>query len=122
MARLHVPLRLLARFAAPLVLLMISVHALTPLGQPMQRAPGSAFSAETVEVSLRSGQRAALVKQAEALAPMPAVPSLGAAQTFSRAIAALSPPAAVPGLGSTGPPRLARTAFSPLSPRAPPAA
>lgn len=107
------------RFVAPLLLLMISVHAVTPLGEPAQRVAGSAFSAETEEVSLRSGQRGDVIKQAEvpqppALRPAPLLATRG---DLSARLAAQAP-----GLGPTGPPSLARSSFSPLSPRAPPAA
>lgn len=119
MAASTVPLQLLRRFVAPLLLLMISVHALTPLGQPLQRISGSAFSAETVEVSLRSGQRGQVMKQ-QAEAPRPVL--IEASATFPLEAVVSEPAAAVPSLGPTGPPFPGRTSFSPLSPRAPPAA
>jgi len=122
MAACSVPLQLLRRFVAPLLLLMISVHALTPLGQPLQRVSGSAFSAETVEVSLRSGQRGSLVKQVEA-PRVPAIDVDGAMPVPQPIVVpAFARSAPAPGLGPTGPPPAGRTSFSPLSPRAPPAA
>ena len=121
MAVHSVPLQLFRRFIAPLLVLMISVHALTPLGQPLQRLSGSAFSAETVEVSLRSGQRGEVVKH-QAEAPRPVV--LGDAGAAPLVVTTVMQRArVVPGLGPTGPPPpVSRTSFSPLSPRAPPAA
>ncbi|MCW1427701.1 hypothetical protein [Novosphingobium sp. JCM 18896] len=121
MAASTVPLQLLRRFVAPLLLLMISVHALTPLGQPLQRISGSAFSAETVEVSLRSGQRGQVIKQ-QAEAPEPVLAEMPAMVTVPREAFVSATAPAVPGLGQTGPPLAGRTSFSPLSPRAPPAA
>ena len=120
MAARHASSRLFWRLVAPLLLLVISVHAVTPLGQPLQRVAGSAFSAETVDVSLRSGQRSAVVKQAEVPKPPAAIlPSIVPLPVIAPAH---EPPAMVPGLGATGPPPTARTSFRPVSPRAPPAA
>ncbi|MEJ5975233.1 hypothetical protein WG901_01190 [Novosphingobium sp. PS1R-30] len=120
MAVSTVPLQLFRRFIAPLLLLVISVHALTPLGQPLQRVSGSAFSAETVEVSLRSGQRGQVIKQAEA--PKPMLADLPVTAPMPRQAEVSAARSVIPGLGPTGPPPASRTIFSPLSPRAPPAA
>lgn len=123
MATLHGSLRFLRLFVVPILLVVISVHAVTPLGQPLQRVAGSAFSAETADVSLRSGQRNVVVKQGE-VPRQPAVPLATVWSTGLPPLAAAVPAAkpATRGLGSTGPPLTARISFGPLSPRAPPAA
>ena len=123
MVQLRVPHVLLWRFVAPLLMLMISVHALIPLGQSQQRASGSAFSAETAEVSLRRGQRGAGLDQ-YAVAKPPAPPMPAVPRELRPSIISLVQEAEpmVPGLGPTGPPLAARTSFSPVAPRAPPAA
>lgn len=119
MAVSTVPLQLIRRIVAPLLLLVISIHALTPLGQPLPHLSGSAFSAETAEVSLRSGQRGQVIKQ-QAESPRPLLAKADAAVVLPIAtLAAAAPP--VPGLGSAGPPLAGRASFSPLAPRAPPA-
>jgi len=120
MARLHGPL-MLFRCAIALLVLMIAVHALTPVGPPVQRLAGSAFNAATVDVSLRVDQRTAIVKSAET----PKLPVVTAPVPSVIASIGLFPAARVPtpsSLGQTGPPQAARSSFSPLSPRAPPAA
>jgi hypothetical protein len=116
------PLRLVRRFIAPLLLLMITVHALMPLGQPAQRIAGSAFSAETADVSLRSGQRATVAKAAGAL-KLP-VPSLPRGSMLAPVVSIAAPTGAATRFrfSARAPPADARTSFSPLSPRAPPAA
>lgn len=121
MAAPTVPLQLLRRFIAPLLLLMISAHALLPLGQPLQRVSGSAFSAETVEVSLRSGERGQLIKRVVA-APEPALTARSTVAAIPRKVMASAPAPAMSGMGPRGPPRAGRESFGPLSPRAPPAA
>jgi len=123
---LHGSLRLLRLLVVPLLLMVICVHAVTPLDQPLQRGTGSAFSAETADVSLRSGQRGAVIKQAEAPrhpAALPAAPWATRVLPLAAAVPAASP--ALRGLGASGPPApmpMARISFGPLSPRAPPAA
>ena len=119
MAALIVPFRLFRRLIAPLLLVMICVHALTPLNPPSGRVSGSAFSAQTADVSLRAGHRSAVIKQAEV--PRPPVPLPEPVGIVPVAAFAALLPASVPGLGPTGPPP-ATTSFRPLSPRAPPAA
>ena len=116
------PFRLIPCLVAPLLLLVISVHALTPLGQPLQRGAGSAFSAETADVSLRPGQRAALVKQAELPRPPGTLPRAAVSRPpLTMAAPAVRTP--MPAIGARGPPCVAAgITLSPLSPRAPPAA
>lgn len=121
MAKLHGLSALLGRFVVPLLLLMISVHALTPLGQPLQRLSGSAFSAETTEVSLRSGQRGAIVKQSEITKPPVPIPAVAFPLALVQITAFTVLVVSVPGLGPTGPPLTERIGSSPLLPRAPPA-
>lgn len=120
MASLH-PLLRLPRFAvAAVVVLMIGLHAMIPLGQPAGRQAGSAFSAETAEVSLRSGEGLAIVQQAEIASPPVASLPYFAIAAALKPVWQAQPPASP--FDATGPPSAGRTSFSPLSPRAPPAA
>lgn len=52
-----------------LLLALILLHALLPLGSPLARASGSAFSAATVEVSLAPPRGSEILEDARAAAP-----------------------------------------------------
>lgn len=118
MALSQIPSRLFRRFIAAMLLVMICVHAVTPLGQPARKVTGSAFSAETHDVSLRSGQYAAVIKQVEH-APYPAILPETPVELSVSAFA-LPPVEREYSVAATGPPPL-QTRISPLSARAPPA-
>ncbi|MBB4859533.1 hypothetical protein HNO88_002862 [Novosphingobium chloroacetimidivorans] len=62
----------LFRLWAALLLATIGLQALEPVVTPLQRAPGSAFSAATADVALASSRRAEIA-QPQAL-PTPALP------------------------------------------------
>lgn len=109
-------LRTIWRMVAAALLLIVFLHAATPLAEPLARTSGSAFSAATGDVSLKSGGNQAVARQAlriEPSAPLPwPPPPLVRADGRTGGAAfpeARGPPAAV-------------TVFAPLSPRAPPAA
>jgi len=51
------------------LLLTILGHALVPIGSPLARTTGSAFSASTADVSLGAARREARVAAAQALEP-----------------------------------------------------
>lgn len=57
------PLTLLMRMIAALMLATIGVHAAAPASQPLERGHGSAFSASTYNVSLKSDREAATVER-----------------------------------------------------------
>jgi hypothetical protein len=120
----HVSSRLLRRIVAQVVLAMIVIHALIPLGQPLQRVSGSPFSAETIEVSLRADHRAPVIRQVEApqpqLQPLPDTAMIGAA---AQPVATPAGSGAMPAAsGPARPPLLTSAGFTPHTPRAPPAA
>lgn len=103
------PLTLLMRLIAALMLATIGVHAAAPASQPLERGHGSAFSASTYNVSLKSDRRAAAVERLaiepvdgdiRELAPHPLVVSQSARP--APAYGAQAPPAAVP-IASTRP-------------------
>lgn len=109
------------RCVIALLVLVVCVHALAPFGESSQRLAGSAFSAGTEDVSLRAGQGAAVTKLTEALKPP--VTMITAVLAMERPTLLLPAPGEIPfGLGATGPPSTATISFSPISPRAPPAA
>ena len=108
-----------------LILAAIFAHALLPVGSPMDRTFGSAFSATTFDVSLAPrGEASTLLVQQEtgssaglggpdpALSPAAVLPTSGALSAFARAPAPASP--AAPELRS--PPARSK----PYAPRAPP--
>jgi hypothetical protein len=113
-------LRASRRLVAAFLLIVAAAHASAPFGQPLERTAGSAFSGSTADVSLLSRRQAtASVKRVRPARPLLAPPP--AALRDHDAIAPAPAWAMSSGLGQTGPPDL-RTGFSPLSPRAPPAA
>ena len=57
------PLALLMRIIAALMLATIGVHAAAPASQPLERGHGSAFSASTYNVSLKSDRESAAVER-----------------------------------------------------------
>ncbi len=57
------PLALLMRMIAALMLATIGVHAAAPASQPLERTQGSAFSASTYNVSLKSDRESATVER-----------------------------------------------------------
>lgn len=69
---------LLVRIVAALMLATIGVHAATPASQPLERGHGSAFSAATYNVSLKSDrataaiERPAIVPVGDGVAPVAA--------------------------------------------------
>lgn len=101
-----------------LLLLVVGAHAASPLGQPLERGAGSAFSAATADVALKSGSLLVIAKRiAPVIPPLPPV-----AIAIARAPVTHAMPSQRHGLAAqTGPPA-AETSFSPLAPRAPPAA
>lgn len=105
--------------AAALLLLVVAAHAAAPVSQPLQRTSGSAFSAATAEVTLSCSGSIVVAKTA---LPdnSPAPPHILALESFPACPVADARPHGI-ALGSTGPPA-ARASFSPLNPRAPPAA
>lgn len=113
---LHIGRRLLLW----LLLLVVAAHAASPLGQPLERAAGSAFSAATADVALKTGPAPVIAKRIVPVTPLPLL--------LVAAIAIACAPL-LPGLpvrsgsrpAQTGPP-VAETSFSPLAARAPPAA
>jgi hypothetical protein len=116
---------LLRRLVGPLLVLMIALYAvMMPLGHPSERlaerTSGSAFSAETVEVSLRTRLRAAVDQASEVLKP-----KLEPAPILRRVLLATGwsePLHLLPGFILSSPPATTRTRFTSISPRAPPAA
>ncbi|VXC72782.1 hypothetical protein [Sphingomonas sp. AX6] len=56
-------LALLMRMIAALMLATIGVHAAAPASQPLERGHGSAFSASTYNVSLKSDRESAAVER-----------------------------------------------------------
>lgn len=101
-----------------LLLLVVAAHAASPLGQPLERAPGSAFSAATHDVAVTAGATLTIIKRiAPAALPLPAlVPVIAATRS-----APIERAASGDRTRQTGPPA-AETSFSPLAARAPPAA
>jgi hypothetical protein len=57
------PLALMMRMIAALMLATIGVHAAAPASQPLERGHGSAFSASTYNVSLKSDRESAVVER-----------------------------------------------------------
>ncbi len=113
-------LQALRRLVAATLLLVVAAHAAAPFTQPSERASGSAFSAAASDVSLACGQPSAIIKRS-----LPSSPAVPVFVTSARLVAEPSVQHCRPlmaGLGPTGPPLLATTSFSPLAPRAPPAA
>lgn len=106
------------RIIAAVLLLVIATHAISPVGQPLNRDVGSAFSAATANVSLACAQQVLVVKNTlpdNSPQPLPAMLALALV-----AVAVTDCRSHEIGLGPTGPP-YARIAFHPLNPRAPPA-
>jgi hypothetical protein len=104
--------------ASAFLLFAIVAHAVAPLEPDHRQSRGSAFSASTAEVSLKSGTRALVAKASvrlEPLVPVLDVPVLLTAMTV------LPTPSVPHGLSGTLP-RLARAVLQRINPRAPPAA
>lgn len=102
-----------------LLLFVVVAHAVAPIDQEHGRHPGSAFSASTEEVLLKSDTPALVAKALAGLDPqgaLPEVPSLVAT--------AAADPASRPVGGRFGiaPPRISWMALGPIGPRAPPLA
>ena len=70
-ADIQAPARGTRAFALSLWILLATIlgHALMPVGSPMARAAGSAFSASTADVALGTSRREAVSKMGEALEP-----------------------------------------------------
>ena len=107
------------RTVAAALLLVVTAHAATPVSQPLQRTSGSAFSAATADVTLSCSTSVVVTKTA---LPdnSPAPPHALTVETFPACAVTDGRPRGI-ALGATGPPA-AQTSFSPLNPRAPPAA
>lgn len=103
------------RTVAAALLLVVTAHAAAPPAEALSRTAGSAFSAATADVSLKSRGKIVLIRedrQIEPPRPVEAVPTLvSVAPTVTRRFHSRPP--------TRGPP-VAATSFSPLSPRAPP--
>lgn len=102
--------------AAILILLVVVAHAIAPIEDEHARGRGSAFSASTAEVSLKSGSRVAVAKDVVPLEPMEPVFALLVLPDIE-ARPATPPVLSMLGIASL----LAETTLSPISPRAPPA-
>lgn len=109
------PLARIMRMIAALMLATIGVHAAAPASQPLERGHGSAFSASTYNVSLKSDRESAVVERV-AIEPVgdgvsaisPSAARTLAAKPSLRAAVARAPPAA-PRLtrpAPTGPPAI----------------
>lgn len=107
------------RAVAAALLLVIGVHAAVPVGQPLQRQAGSAFSAATADVSLSQVRREHASRwQAQRHAPpLLAIRSAAAGNPAQAAVTG-----ARFALYDANAPPSARASFYPLAPRAPPAA
>lgn len=105
------------RAVAAALLLVIGIHAAAPVGQPLQRQAGSAFSAATADVSLSQTRRAGVTKRQVARNALPP-------RRIVLALAMTQAPEADAGFAAydANAPPLTRLSFSPLAPRAPPAA
>ncbi len=101
-----------------LLLLVIAAHAAAPLGQPLERAAGSAFSAATADVAVKAGPTLPIAKRIAPIAPPP-LPIAPAAVRLPMRPAVPSQPGG--GLTAQIGPPAAETSFSPLAARAPPA-
>jgi hypothetical protein len=101
-----------------LLLAVIAAHAVSPLGGPLERAAGSAFSAATADVAVKAGPALAVAKRIVALTPTPLIATLAIARASSLPVMRTRFRVDV---WQTGPPA-AETSFSPLAARAPPAA
>lgn len=55
------------------LLLLITIHAMAPFSQPLERSNGSAFSAATGDVSLAAPQQADSGKRLVGIAPIPEI-------------------------------------------------
>lgn len=64
---------LLARFAALAMMLTVAFHAAQPVGAPVERVSGSAFSAATSDVAVAPDRREAVRKAIVLPAPAPGV-------------------------------------------------
>lgn len=113
------PLRKLPRriwsAVTALLLAVVMAHAVAPMQQDQGRSRGSAFSASTPEVSLRSGATAIVAK--ELLKFEPRLPSHA---TVAVAPVGFEPDRAVGSAHRDAAPGTADPALHPLSPRAPP--
>jgi len=117
MTRAHDLLNIGRSLLLALLLLVVAAHAASPLAQPLERAPGSAFSAATHDVAVTAGASLTIIKRiAPAAPPLPVIAPVIAAMLLPPIEPALTGGEAP----QTGPPA-AETSFSPLAPRAPPA-
>lgn len=120
MSGVDLPQPLLPRLYALLCAVLLAtacLQAVGPIGAPLERTQGSAFSAATDDVALAQVRRSEAARPAPALLAMPAAPVRAAVP--SPAAAPAQPPLARP--RSTGPPPYP---WQPLQtgPRAPPLA
>ncbi|MET0587656.1 MAG: hypothetical protein ABWZ75_03960 [Novosphingobium sp.] len=119
MLKLNGLMQMAWRTVAALLLLVVTAHAATPVTQPLQRTSGSAFSAATADVTLSCSTSVVVTKTALP-GNSPAPPHALTVETFPACAVSEARPRGI-ALGATGPPA-AQTSFSPLNPRAPPAA
>lgn len=119
MRKLNGLMQMAWRTVAATLLLVVTAHAAAPVSQPLQRTSGSAFSAATADVTLTCSTSVVIAKTA---LPdnSPAPPGALTVETFPACAVTDARPHGI-ALGAAGPP-LALTSFSPLNPRAPPAA
>ena len=109
------PLLYVRRLAGLLLLLTVMFHAAAPVGAPLDRQRGSAFSSATADVTLKARAKAVTAEATVALEP-PAPPL-----RFARQAAVVLADGPRGQFAARAPPAAATT-FAPLAPRAPPAA
>lgn len=101
-----------------ILLFVVMAHAVAPVEQDHAQGRGSAFSASTEDVSLKSGTRTVVAKEVVRLEP------LGPVAAVSIPIVAVlaGPVQTAPMAFAAAAPSLAGITLTPISPRAPPAA
>jgi|GEM_PF-1595517 hypothetical protein len=115
----RLPLLIVIRLWAALLLVAIGLQAATPVGAPLEQRHGSAFSAATYEVAL-AFQRNERSETRESLIPQP-VPPVSVQAAPVRVEPATLAVAMAPRPDSTGPP-LPESLSWHRAPRAPPIA
>ena len=119
MANKRNPLRKVRHWLCLMLLFVIIVHASEPVSQPLDRMSGSAFSAATADVSLACGQPSAIIKRV--VPSSPAVCAQPVSGTSDVDFVAIADGGNIGARWATGPP-VRRDSYSPVAPRAPPAA
>lgn len=100
------------------LLFVVLAHAVAPVGQDHAPGRGSAFSASTEDVSLKSGTRTVVAKEIVRLEPLGPAPAVSVPIV---AVLAEPVPTVLPAFAAAAP-SLAGITLTPISPRAPPAA